>query len=115
MEKFKKGDKGFIIYNAEYNPVIIECEIQKISDESHLKYGWKDKRISKKPFYKRVSDDVFQNLPGSLPKPEPGISGGTWPSKVAWISFETEEGKKEYWKEIDSIRKTPADFLTIFL
>ena len=99
MEKFKKGDRGFIIVNS----VIIPCEILKLSTEAHLR-RWDTKKVSKKSLYKPLID----------PQTEQEVYvGGTWPNKVAWIAYEFENGKIEgtEWVEVDLIKRSPSDFV----
>jgi len=100
MEKFKKGDKGYVLVNS----VIVPCEIIKLSNESHLR-DWGLKKISKKSLYKPLVD----------PQSEKEVYvGGTWPNKVAWIAYLLDYGEKKEateWIEVDLIKKSPSDFI----
>lgn len=98
MEKFKKGE---LVYTIE-DSLIVPCTIIKVSTEDRIK-DFKSGEVSKKKLFKIATFDPSTSewIPGSE-----GLS--RYPDKFAFVRFET---GIEKWKELDSFKRTPGEFI----
>jgi hypothetical protein len=96
MEKFKKGE---IIYTIE-GGLILPCTIIKVSTEDRIK-DFKSGETSRKKLFKVTSFDHDEEMP-SLDH----LS--RYPTKFAFVRF---DNGIEKWKELDSFKKIPGDFI----
>lgn len=96
MEKFKKGE---VVYTIEEN-LILPCTIIKVSTEDRIK-NFKSGETSRKKLFKLAtfdSDEGISNL-NHLSK---------YPDKFLFVHFES---GIEKWKEQDSFKRIPSEFI----
>ncbi len=95
-QNLKKGDKAYIIEDS----IIIECTIEKITTEDKIKnVSSSDPRTYRKP--KFTVDPSYGNT-------------SNYPEQFAFISYLTNNGLTKKWRELDSIKKDPKEFINYF-
>ena len=118
QDSFKKGDMGYVIINYGYalaESVVLPCMIDKIVTEDRIK-DYSSKTVHKArrnvmnpkvlkaivPEGKNVDEYVEERFPNAEHFP-----------KMAWISYidPTAGNKKEVWRNVDSIKRSPREFL----
>lgn len=98
MEKFKKGE---LVYTIE-DGLILPCTIVKLATEDRIK-DFESPVISRKKLFKIATFD-----PSTSEWVAKAEHLSRYPDKFAYVRF---ENGVERWKELDSFKKNPSEFL----